>query len=315
MQYIPLGQTDLVVSRLCFGALTIGPLQANLPLSEGSRVIRRAVELGVNFIDTAEIYGTYPYIRKAMEGIAGPVVIASKSYAYTREGMAQSLEQALVELDRDQIDIFLLHEQESVLTIKGHRPALEYLLEAKAAGIVRAVGISTHSVEAAMAAAEMPEVDVIHPLINRRGIGILKGDLEGMMVAVSRAKANGKGIYAMKAIGGGNLIGEVEEALRFAFDLPPVDAVAVGMKAVAEVEMNVALCEGREIPDLVRDRVSRQHRRLHIEEWCSGCGNCTQRCRYGALAVVEGRLAVDHEKCLLCGYCAGVCPEFCIKVV
>ena len=62
MEYRLLGQTGMKVSRLCFGALTIGPLQAKLPLGEGVAVIRAALAAGVNFIDTAQLYGTYPYI-------------------------------------------------------------------------------------------------------------------------------------------------------------------------------------------------------------------------------------------------------------
>ena len=66
--YRLLGETKMEVSRLCFGALTIGSLQANLPLAEGAGVIRSALSQGVNFIDTAELYDTYKYIRQAIQG-------------------------------------------------------------------------------------------------------------------------------------------------------------------------------------------------------------------------------------------------------
>jgi len=122
-----------------------------------------------------------------------------------------SLEEARKELDRDYIDLFLLHEQENALTLKGHRPALEYLLQAKEAGKVRAVGISSHSVEAVKAAAVMPEIDVIHPLLNLQGLGIINGTLSQMLEAVNLALSEGKGIYAMKAIGGGNLLEQKEK--------------------------------------------------------------------------------------------------------
>ena len=113
MNYDYLGNSRIRVSKLCFGALTIGPLQAGLSISQGADVLRHALDMGVNFVDTAELYGTYPYIKQALKGFSGSVVIASKSYAYTAEGMRQSLEKARRELDRDVIDIFLLHEQES----------------------------------------------------------------------------------------------------------------------------------------------------------------------------------------------------------
>ena len=63
MWNIVLGNTSIKVSRMCFGSLTIGPLQRNLPLAEGSSLIRTALEAGVNFIDTAQLYRNYSYIR------------------------------------------------------------------------------------------------------------------------------------------------------------------------------------------------------------------------------------------------------------
>ncbi|HBC91540.1 MAG TPA: aldo/keto reductase, partial [Pelotomaculum sp.] len=73
MQYRVLARTGMQVSRLCFGALTISPLQAGLPLVEGARIIRAALEAGVNFIDTAELYSNYHYIREAIKGYRGEV--------------------------------------------------------------------------------------------------------------------------------------------------------------------------------------------------------------------------------------------------
>lgn len=315
MEYRQLGLTGLAVSRLCFGALTIGPLQANLPLSRGAEVIRCAMEYGVNFFDTAEMYGTYPYIREALRGWPGEIFIASKSYAYTREGMAESLEKARREMDRDVIDIFMLHEQESHLTLKGHWEAYEYLLAAKAKGMIRAAGISTHAVAGVRAAAAAAEIDVIHPLINIAGVGILDGDRDEMLAAIKEAHEAGKGIYGMKPIGGGNLLTRAEEALHYVLGLECLDAIALGMKSPAEVEMNVNIFNAREVTQALRDRVSAEPRKLHIEEWCTGCGNCVERCHQGALYIDAGRAVVRPEMCLLCGYCGPVCRDFCIKVI
>jgi len=255
MEYRPLGLTGLVVSRMCFGALTIGPLQARLPLREGARVIRAALDRGVNFIDTAELYGTYGYIREAVKGFNQEVIIASKSYAYTREGMQAGLEQARRELDRDVVDIFLLHEQESMLTVKGHWPVLEYLLEAKARGMVRAVGLSTHRVSGVEAAVQLPEIEVVHPLFNIAGLGIHDGTREDMYRAITAAKGAGKGVYSMKPLGGGNLLHRMEEALAYVLAQPVIDAVALGMRTVAEVEMNLCLFAGNKVRDRLREQV------------------------------------------------------------
>lgn len=315
MQYRFLGRTGIRVSRLCFGSLTIGPLQADLPVERGAEVIRRALEAGVNFIDTAEYYRNYAHIREAIRGKEREVVIASKSYAYTYDGMRQSVEAALRALGREYIDIFLLHEQESALTIRGHWEAVEYLLEAKKSGLVRAIGISTHAVAAVRSAALIPEFDVIHPLINLTGVGIMGGSAADMLDAIKEAALCGKGLYGMKALGGGHLLGRTDEALRFVLGIDELAAVAVGMQSAAEVDFNTAVFSGREAAEAVRTAVKKQNRRLLIEDWCQGCGNCVRRCGAGALKIEHGRAVVDPVRCRLCGYCAAVCPQFCLKVI
>ncbi|RYD06462.1 hypothetical protein N752_03815 [Desulforamulus aquiferis] len=257
------------------------PLQSNLPLDMGASVIERALEQGINFIDTAELYQTYPYIRKAIAKHKD-VVICSKCYAYTKKDMMESLANALRSINRDYIDIFMLHEQESALTIKGHWEAVEYLIRAKEQGYIRAVGISTHHIAGVVAAAGIQEVEVIHPIINLAGVGIADGSTEDMLQAISLAHSAGKGIYGMKALGGGNLLTRTEEALEFVLNIPELAAVAVGMQSPMEVDYNIKYFSGAEIPEDLGRQLSRQPRRLHIEEWCQGCGSCVLKCGAGA---------------------------------
>lgn len=315
MEYRVLGRSGLKVSRLCLGTLTIGPLQANLSLTEGAEVIRTALEEGINFIETAELYDTYRYIRKGLAGWSGNVVLASRSYDYTFSGMQERVEKALRELGRDYIDIFMLHEQESRLTLKGHEPALNYLAEAKEKGLVRAIGVSTHVVEVVEACAEHPLVDVIQPIINYAGLGIKGGTLEDMLEAIRLAKRHGKGVYAMKALGGGNLLRHFREAWDFILSLDSLDAIAVGMKTPAEVKANVRIVAGEPVPPEVVRAIQAEKKELQISDWCQGCGRCQKVCQQGALYLQAGKMHVDSERCLLCGYCAAACPEFCIKIV
>ena len=133
MELVELGRTGIRVSRLCFGSLTMGPLQRGLSPAAGAALLRVAFDLGVNFVDTAELYGTYPHIALAVKGIRDRVVVATKSYAHTREGMERSLENALRALGTHYVDVFLLHEQDSAQTLRGHWGAVEYLLRAREA--------------------------------------------------------------------------------------------------------------------------------------------------------------------------------------
>lgn len=315
MEYRQLGTTGIKVSRLCFGSLTVGPLQANLPLRESTRVLCHALELGVNFIDTAQIYRTYPIIREVIKNGFKDVVICSKSYDYTREGMEKTLKEALSAIGRDYIDIFMLHEQESASTIKGHWEAVEYLLKARRAGLVRAVGISTHSVEAVRAAALTPELDVIQSIINKEGLGIRDGSVSDMRQAISFASSVGKGIYGMKALGGGHLLAEKNKALAYVLSIEELSSVAVGMQSLNEVEYNVRFFSGQAITPALEESLQKKRRRLHIEDWCLGCGRCVERCTAGALSLIEGKVRVNQFLCRLCGYCGSVCPEFCIKII
>lgn len=314
MKYVKLGKSGLEVSRLCFGGLIIGPLQSNLPVDKGSEVIVQAMEMGVNFIDTAELYGTYSHIREAVRKSRKELIVATKSYAYTAKMAQESLEKARRELDMDVVGAFLLHEQESRLTLRGHREAAEYFLEAKAKGIIKAFGVSTHNVEVVKACGEMPEIDVIHPIVNKSGIGICDGNIADMLEAIKTAHNNGKGIYSMKPLGGGNLLSSYDECMRFVLDIPFIDSIAIGMQSVEEVIMNVSVFNGAQIPENVLKALKEKKRRLHIDGWCEGCGKCIERCGQQALELREGKAVVDMDKCVLCGYCGSVCPQFAIKI-
>ena len=334
MEHRQLGKTSLDVSRLCFGTLTLSPAQAGFSAADGGELLAYAYQKGITFWDTAEIYDTYPHIRSALRRLSQKPVISTKTYAWDRSSAAASLEKARRALDLDTLDIVLLHEQESCLTMDGHREAFSYLLEQKAKGLIRAVGLSTHAIEPVLALAEASvpsadfenvwqdidpgpyrEADVIHPLLNRRGIGLLDGSASDMVVACTRAHAAGLGIFGMKMLGGGHLLSEFDEAAAFVLALPFADSIAVGMQSREEIDMNIALFGGQSIdPELLRATRSRR-RRLSIGDWCTGCGACVARCGEKALQVVDGKVVADNGRCIFCGYCATVCRDFVIKVV
>ncbi len=311
-----LGGTGISVSRLCFGALTISPLQANLTLENGADIIARAIEKGVNFIDTAELYGTLPMIRRAMfQTGKKDLVVATKSYAYSVQTAEKSLRKALKDLNRDYVDVFLLHEQESDFTLKGHWEAVEYLIRMKEAGHIRAVGLSTHYIAAVKAANKVPEIEVLHPLFNIRGLGIQDGTVEEMAHHLEIAKASGKGIYGMKPLGGGNLIPQAAECLSWAISRDFLDSIALGMQYQEEVDANVAFFETGSFPESVSLEIQNRKRRLMIHDWCCRCGSCLDKCSSRALSLGEKTVEVDPDKCVLCGYCGAACPSLCIKVI
>jgi len=311
-----LGRSGLVVSRLCFGTLTVGPFQLALDIPAGGALIREALERGVNFFDTAAAYRTYPYLAWSLKGRPpSEAVICSKSYDWEAAGMRATLDDACRALDRDYIDIFMLHEQDSPQTLRGHRAALEELVRARERGRVRAVGVSTHSVTAAEAVAEDPEVDVLFAIINAGAVGIQQGDLDGMQAALERAHAAGKGTMAMKVLGGGHLAADPGAAVEFVRRLPYIDCLCIGIGSSDELSFALAAVAGEKVPPEVAGRLRHRRRRLLIEPWCSGCGRCVDACHQGALRLRGGRPVVDEARCVLCGYCGAACPGFHIKIV
>lgn len=315
MQNVVLGNTGINVSRLCFGSLTLSPLQAKLSPVEGAGLIKAAQAHGVNFLDTAELYNNYESIRLALAGTDGSLIVSSKSYAYTYEDMQQSVELACRSIGRDYIDIFCLHEQISRMTLKGHGEAIRFLVEAKQKGLIRAVGVSTHTVEVVKAAAMIDEIDVIHPILNYRGIGILDGSVEDMLAAIHFAKIMGKGLYSMKALGGGHLIKSSEQALAWILQQPDVDAVAVGMQSQEEVKANCAFFAGTDPGSVLWQQLQEKKRHILVDTWCQGCGTCAKHCPMQAITIINGKAKVNEDKCVLCGYCGAHCPEFCIKII
>lgn len=310
MKQTILGNTGISVSRAGFGVLPMGPSQLALPVEEGAAVLRYALERGFNFVDTAQYYRTYPYIRKALEdGDFKDVVLCSKSLCTDYEGMMEAIAEARQELGRP-ADIFLMHEVRSG-QLEERAGAWQALVDAKARGLVRAIGLSTHHVDITRAAADMAELDVVFPLINYAGLGIRKGNdfatREEMLDAIHACRTAGKGVFSMKAFGGGSLTKNYQQALDFIFAQPDIDSVMIGFGKTAEVDDLLCYLDGK-MPAGYNPDVSKKKVYINQED-CEGCGSCKAACPAGAIYWGENGLAqVDHDKCLTCGYCSPVCP-------
>lgn len=310
MKYSSLGTSGLMVSPVGFGVLTMGATQLNLPLSEGAAVLRHAMESGINFLDTAQYYRTYPYIREALKGTHFDPVIVSKCLYDTYQEMMDAVEEARRELDRDVIEVFLLHELRSG-DFERRKGAWEALQEVKSKGIVKAIGVSTHHVDVAEQVAPIDEIDVLFPLINFKGIGVRRGANPGsrddMATAILDASSRGKGVFAMKIFGGGILTPHYREATDYILGLPGLSSFMVGFGTMEEVDRMIERVEGRLSssyqPDLTR-------KKIWIDQGdCEGCGSCVSRCPNNAIFQKETGLAtIDYNRCLTCGYCAPVCP-------
>ena len=117
----------------------------------------------------------------------------------------------------------------------------------------------------------------------------------------------------MKPLSGGHDRQNAKDALQYVMALPFVDTIALGLQSIDEIRYAVSLFAGF-TDDALGKKLAERTQRLHIADWCQGCGKCAARCQQKALRMENGKACVIEYKCLLCGYCAKDCPEFCIKV-
>lgn len=306
-----LGNTGLEVTPVGFGVLTIGKTQLNMSVEDGSAVLKYALERGINFLDTAQYYDTYHFIKHALKGTNYDPVITSKCLDPSYSQMKYAVEQARKEIDRDVIDIFLLHEVRNDPDWDDRKGAWEYLQEAKAKGIVKAIGVSTHHVDVAQKAADIQELDVLFPLINFKGLGIRRGNESGtkdeMAAAIKKNAENGKGVFTMKVFGGGNLTGHYLEALDYVTALSGVSSMMIGFGYNHEIDRIIEYIDGNIDRNYAPDITNKK---IHIDEGdCESCGACIEKCPNHAIHFNDnGAASVNHGICLTCGYCAPVCP-------
>lgn len=252
MERVVYGNTGLEVSRLCIGC---GHFTRTYPNhEEAARFLLKVLEKGVNFWDTAEMYGTHPHIGVALKRIQrSEVVIQTKLGHKDYETTKERLDKALKELNTDYVDVLLLHGVSSPEDLARREGALRAMLEAKAAGKVRHVGCSTHVYTGPVmdAATACEEIEVILCTINKTGM-MLEGSivsenkrdpetpsLEAHIAQIQRAYEAGKGVSIMKILAGGK-VAEHERAdyIRWAFEFPYAHAVNLGMNTDSELQLN-----------------------------------------------------------------------------
>jgi aryl-alcohol dehydrogenase-like predicted oxidoreductase len=248
---VNLGSTGLKVSKLGFGTFDFGVPTHNISPEEGGQILAESYNLGVDFWDTSDDYGSHPHVASALKRVPREeIVISTKTSARRGEEAKKSLESSLQELDTGYVDIFLLHYVKYDW-IRECRQALRELKDLKTTGVVKAIGLSTHSVAVTREAAQFEELDVImtvcckadQALINkfRNRIPLEDGSIKEMFHAIKLAHDNEKGVIAMKVLGNSAppFIKNYQSSIKSIAQLDFVDTMVIGMRSLNEVRNNV----------------------------------------------------------------------------
>jgi predicted aldo/keto reductase-like oxidoreductase len=158
----------------------------------------------------------------------------TKTHAADTDEMQEDLDRFRKEIGVDYIDIVLLHMMTDADWPSEMQEAMEYLSKAREQGIIRAHGVSCHSLEALEAAAKSDWVQVDLARINQAGV-IMDADVPTVVKILRSMHKDGKGIVGMKIFGSGQLRNRIDECLRYVLGLDCVDAFTIGQENQAEM--------------------------------------------------------------------------------
>lgn len=238
---VQLGNTGIEISRMAMGTGTSGWRgSSNQTRKLGIRgladLLRAAYDEGINFWDAADQYGTHPHLKEAQKKIKREnVVILTKSTSITAGGMKKDLDRFRKEMGTDYLDIVLLHAVTNGNWRNDLKGPMEVLSEAKEQGIIRAHGISCHSLEALEQSAEEPWVDVDLARFNPAGAR-MDADVATVTTVLQRMKDNGKGIIGMKVYGGGVLVDHKDKCLQFHTGHDFIDGFTLGIESAEQLQ-------------------------------------------------------------------------------
>ncbi len=244
---VELGNTGVRVSYLAIGTGTVGFDHSSKQTRKDPRwltdALIKAYEWGINFWDLADLYGSHPFAKRALESFdRDQLVIMSKTMAKNSEDCRHDIERFRTELGTDYLDILLMHGETSGGWNREKRGVMDALSEAKDRGFIRAVGISAHSEEALKTASEEPWVDILLARFNYAGVK-MDGNPGKIEPIIRAAGESGKGTIAMKVLGEDDLSSDPEKAIRFVAGTDCIDAMTIGYLSFDEMRQCVDIVD------------------------------------------------------------------------
>lgn len=233
-------------NRTCF--LTKQDKQKSLAL------LQHAYEKGIRMFDCADTYGTHGLMAEALKNMERDKLMLSSKIWFRGGGIPEPerpdadivVERFRKELNVDYLDMVQIHCMVDENWTETMKPQMNILENLKAKGIIRAHGVSVHSLDAMKAAVKSSWVDVIHVRINPYGIAMDKPEPEEVVEVINQLHKAGKGVIGMKLVGNGKLRDDSEKinnSLRFVLGLESVDMMIIGFEEPAQIDNYIARAE------------------------------------------------------------------------
>jgi aryl-alcohol dehydrogenase-like predicted oxidoreductase len=258
VQRIELGNSGLKPTLIGFGTgvhatnrtSSLTRQDKNLSIS----ILRHAYERGIRFYDCADTYGTHGLVAEALKDKDRETYLLSSKIWVRSGGIPEPerldadkvVERFRKELNTDYLDLVQIHCMEDGNWTDTQKRQMDIMDNLKSRGIIKAHGVSVHSLEAMSAALRSPWVDVIHVRINPYGIAMDKPDPMDVVEVINQLHTAGKGVIGMKLIGNGKLSNDkdkIEAALKFVLGLGSVNMMIIGFDQIDQIDNYLGLVE------------------------------------------------------------------------
>lgn len=315
MEKMILGRTGLEISRSGFGAL---PIQ-RVSFEEAARLLNRALDAGINYIDTARAYSdSEAKIGAGVGNRRSEFFIATKTHAKTGEALKKDLETSLRELKTDVIDVYQFHNPGFVPVPGGEDGLYDAAVQARREGKIRFIGITQHSIERAFQAVNSGLYDTMEYPFNH-----LSTERDRELVRLCGEK--NVGFVAMKALSGGLV---TDARLPFVFLREYANVVPIwGFQKMEELNQIIDMEQNPPVRTDEIDRLIERDRRELSGAFCRSCGYCLPcpadikipqanrmmqllgRAVWQNYVTPEWQREMEKiETCVHCGACAKRCP-------
>ena len=318
MEKVRLGKTNLVVGQMGFGGI---PIQ-RLSEEEAVAVVKRCLDLGMTFIDTANGYTTSEErIGKAIAGRREGLVIATKSLSRKSEGVEKHLNLSLQRLNIDCIDLYQFHgisDFKSLDMMLAPDGPISVVEKARDKGQVKHIGITSHQIDVAKKAVATDRFETLLFPFN-----FVTSEAADELIPL--CKKHDVGFIVMKPLAGG-MIANARIAVKYLLQFPDIVTI-VGIEKLEEVEEIMQVVEGSH---KMTAGEAKEMQKLKDElgtKFCHRCDYC-QPCQTGiAISTVMSypsisrRLPPEHVvsgiwgsvmeravECIECGECEERCP-------